>query len=211
MAAAVAQHAAERELFVTGELAAASRPNKLVVSVCVPRRSPPFLLTLCLVRAPRSSAEGALRIVRHELEVALGAGRAENSALSARRFHAALVCRSFAQHPTTMYFPHLVGDACSREPNQLGERCVGPERQDSAGMRLLTAVVGVIFPADEEATLPIVASAALITPGSALRMSPLLRLNPTLNRPHGKLGREGIVSKRGWVRLQKWGNMPSYP
>ena len=62
-------------------------------------------------------------------------------------------------------------------------------------MRLLTAVVGVIFPADEEATLPIVASAALITPGSALRMSPLLRLNPTLNRPHGKLGREGHCVK----------------
>ena len=38
----VAQHAAERELFVTGELAAANRPNKFVVSVCVPRRSSPF-------------------------------------------------------------------------------------------------------------------------------------------------------------------------
>jgi hypothetical protein len=42
MAAAVAQHAAERELFVAGELAAANGPNKLLVSVCVPRRSWPF-------------------------------------------------------------------------------------------------------------------------------------------------------------------------
>jgi hypothetical protein len=33
----------------------------------------------------------------------------------------ALVCRSFAQHATTMFFPHFVGDACSREPHQLGE------------------------------------------------------------------------------------------
>jgi hypothetical protein len=40
MAAAVAQRAAERELFVAGELVAANRPNKLAVSVCVPRRSP---------------------------------------------------------------------------------------------------------------------------------------------------------------------------
>jgi len=32
MAAAVAQHAAERKLFVAGELAAANGPNKLVVS-----------------------------------------------------------------------------------------------------------------------------------------------------------------------------------
>ena len=45
MAAAVAQHAAESELFVTGELAAANRPNKLVVSVCVPRRSSPFCVS----------------------------------------------------------------------------------------------------------------------------------------------------------------------
>jgi hypothetical protein len=42
MAAAVAQHAAERELFVAGELAAANGPNKLVISVYVPRRSSPF-------------------------------------------------------------------------------------------------------------------------------------------------------------------------
>ena len=28
----------------------------------------------------------------------------------------ALVCRSFAQHATTMFFPHFVGDACSGQP-----------------------------------------------------------------------------------------------
>jgi hypothetical protein len=39
MAAAVAQHAAESELFVAGELAA-NRPNKLVVSVCDHRTFP---------------------------------------------------------------------------------------------------------------------------------------------------------------------------
>jgi hypothetical protein len=41
---------------------------------------------------------------------------------------AALVCRSFAQYATTMFFAHFVGDACSGEPHQLGERCVRPTR-----------------------------------------------------------------------------------
>jgi hypothetical protein len=36
MAAAVAQHAAERELFVAGELAAANGPNKLVAIALTP-------------------------------------------------------------------------------------------------------------------------------------------------------------------------------
>jgi len=31
---------------------------------------------------------------------------------------------SFAQHATTMFFPHFVGDACSRQSRQLGKwRC----------------------------------------------------------------------------------------
>jgi hypothetical protein len=29
--------------------------------------------------------------------------------------------KSFAQQETTMFFPHFVGDAFSREPHQLGE------------------------------------------------------------------------------------------
>jgi hypothetical protein len=43
MAAAVAQHAAERKLFVAGGHAAANGLNKLVISVYVPRRSSLFM------------------------------------------------------------------------------------------------------------------------------------------------------------------------
>ena len=43
MAAAIAQHAAERKLFVAGGHAAANGPNKLVISVYVPRRSSLFM------------------------------------------------------------------------------------------------------------------------------------------------------------------------
>jgi hypothetical protein len=33
-----------------------------------------------------------------------------------------IMMQSFAQHATTMFFPHFVGDACSRESHQLGKR-----------------------------------------------------------------------------------------
>jgi hypothetical protein len=33
---------------------------------------------------------------------------------------------SFAKHPPRVLDPHFVGDACSREPHELGERRVGP-------------------------------------------------------------------------------------
>jgi Transposase DDE domain group 1 len=33
---------------------------------------------------------------------------------------------SFAQHATTMFFPHFVGDACSRQSYELGEWCIWP-------------------------------------------------------------------------------------
>ena len=40
--------------------------------------------------------------------------------------HPALVCWSFAQHATTMFFSHFVGDACAREQHQFGQGCIGP-------------------------------------------------------------------------------------
>jgi hypothetical protein len=46
--------------------------------------------------------------------------------MAARRFLAALVCRLLAKHPPPMLLAHFVGDACSRESYQLGERRVRP-------------------------------------------------------------------------------------
>jgi len=49
-----------------------------------------------------------------------------------------LVCRSFAQHATTMFFPHLIGDAGPRQSRTSSAKgALGRhERHDSAGMRL---------------------------------------------------------------------------
>jgi hypothetical protein len=45
--------------------------------------------------------------------------------------HARLDSISFAQHATTMFFPHFVGDACSRQADEDGvakrQRTVQPE------------------------------------------------------------------------------------
>jgi len=35
------------------------------------------------------------------------------------------------RHATTMFFPHFVRDACSREPHKLGKRCIRPKWIDA--------------------------------------------------------------------------------
>jgi hypothetical protein len=67
-------------------------------------------LTLCLVRAPRSSAAGALRIIRHELEVAVRVGWAEIGVFGLSRLP---VARPNKPHPMCGFDEILTGNALS--------------------------------------------------------------------------------------------------
>jgi hypothetical protein len=65
--------------------------------------------TLCLVRAPRSSADGALRIIRHELEVAVRVGWAEIGVFGLSRLP---VARPNKPHPMCGFDEILLARQC---------------------------------------------------------------------------------------------------